>query len=429
MAEPVEAVAQPAGPVPGLQVEPLPSSSGNAAAGPKPTSGGRVGGFIRAALAVVLIVLGVLSLTLSPVTIWGRNLLLNTDRYVQTVAPLASNPGVQTVIVNQIDEQVEAHLDVQAYVKQALPPRAAALLAAPLQSAVYGLIHTAATRVVQSKAFYTLWVAINRVAHKQIVTVLTGRRVPGEVIVIRQGKIYLDISSLVKRVKDQLVVSGITVASKLPVVGATVQIAEVKGLEQTQSGVRALNTIADWLPWIGLALVALGILAARRHRRALIASALGLCVGMIIVGVLLLVLRHAYVSGVPDDIAPPQTSSYVFDTIVRYLRWGIRIVFVVALLVALGVWVGGPATQAVAIRRWVSNETRRLGGRLPAGPVSTFVARYVNPLRIGVVGVGGIILLLIEPSAGAIILLAVIVILLLLALEVLRAPVGRAPAK
>jgi high-affinity Fe2+/Pb2+ permease len=142
-----------------------------------------------------------------------------------------------------------------------------------------------------------------------------------------------------------------------------------------------------------------------------------------------MVLRHAYVSGVPDDIAPPQTSSYVFDTIVRYLRWGIRIVFIVALLVALGVWVSGPATQAVAVRRWVSSETRRLGGRLPAGPVSIFVARYINPLRTGVVGVGGIILLLTEPSVGAIILLAVVVILLLLALEVLRAPVGRAPAK
>ena len=122
----------------------------------------------RATLSAILIVLGVLGLVLSPVAIWGRNLVLDTNHYVETVAPLAHNPGVQDVIVNQVDKQVQSHLDVEAYVKQVLPPRAATLLAAPVQSAVYGLVHTLTTRVVQSKGFYTLWVTINRVAHSRL---------------------------------------------------------------------------------------------------------------------------------------------------------------------------------------------------------------------------------------------------------------------
>ncbi len=387
------------------------------------------GSVARAFLSVVLIVLGVLCLVISPVAIWGRNLVFDTNRYVETVAPLVHNPGVQNVIVNQVDKQVEANLDIEAYVKQVLPPRAATLLAAPVQSAVYGLVHTVATRVVQSKAFYTLWVTINRVAHRQVIQVLTGRSVPGQVIVIKSGKVYLDLSQVVQRVKSSLVNSGLAVAAKLPVVGATVEIAQVKGLESAQSGVRALNTLADWLPWIGLALVALGAWAARRHRRAVVAAALALAAGMIVLAIAVMVLRSAYVSGVPDDIAPPATSRYVFDTISRYLRLGIRLVFVVGLLIALGVWVSGSSARAVSVRRGVLNWARHLGIGLPAGRVTIFVARYANILRVAIVAVAGLVLLLITPTAAAIIVLAAIVVVLLLAVEALRAPMSRNDAE
>ncbi len=429
MVEPLGAAPQPTQPTSGVQTAaPAAGGGGVAVVQPAPTSG-RGSGIVRAFLSALLIVLGVLCLTLAPVAIWGRNLILDTNHYVETVKPLSSNPGVQDAIVAQVDAQVEAHLDVAAYVKQVLPPRAATLLAPPIQSAVNGLVHTIATRVVQSKAFGTLWVTINRVAHQQVVSVLTGKKLAHGILVIRSGKIYLNLSQVVVEVKDRLVQAGITVAAKLPVVGATLEIAQVKGLESAQSGVRALNTLADWLPFIGLALVALGIWAARRHRRALIGSALGLCAGMIVLGALVLVLRHAYVSGIPDDISPPQTSAYVFDTLVRYLRWGIRAIFVVGLLVALGVWLSGPSSAATSIRRGTLGWTRGVGEGHPAGSVSVFAARYTNPLRVAIIGLAGIVLLLTEPSAGSIILLAVIVVLLLLAVEALRAPVARTEAK
>ena len=44
-------------------------------------------------VAWVLVVLACILSVLSVVTVFARNQLLNTDAYVRTVAPLASNPG------------------------------------------------------------------------------------------------------------------------------------------------------------------------------------------------------------------------------------------------------------------------------------------------------------------------------------------------
>src|SRR3954452_16773894 len=46
-------------------------------------------------LAAVLLVIGFLLVPLSALSIWSRNQLLNTDRYVNTVAPLADYADIQ----------------------------------------------------------------------------------------------------------------------------------------------------------------------------------------------------------------------------------------------------------------------------------------------------------------------------------------------
>ncbi len=104
---------------------------------------------------------------------------------------------------------------------------------------------------MQSKAFRTLWERINRVAHQQIVAVLTCKKLARGVLVITSGKVLLDLSQVVRRVWDKLVAAGVAIAAKVPVVGSTIEIARVKGLESAQRVVRSLNTFADWLPGVG----------------------------------------------------------------------------------------------------------------------------------------------------------------------------------
>jgi hypothetical protein len=389
----------------------------------------RVGRIARSSAAVILIVVGVLCLVLAPLAIWGRNLVLNTDRYVETLKPVASDPGVQDAVIRAVDNQVTANLDVKSYISDVLPPRAAQALAGPLQSAANGLVNRITTEFVQSDAFKTLWVEVNRAAHQQITYVLTGKRPANAALRTSQGKIVLDLSVIVERVKDRLVAAGLTVAQKVPAVGATIELGQLKGVDKARKATRALNTIADWLPWVGLILVAGGIATARKRRRALTGAALGVGVGMIVIGIGLLIARHIYLDAVPTDQLPRSTAQFLFDTLVRFLRLGIRLVLLVALLVALGAWVSGPSRAAAATRRVVSSIPQTLGRRLRTGPVGPFVARHAMALRVGVIALGFLVLILLDSvSVATVITLAVIVVVLLLLIELLRASARHAVA-
>jgi LPXTG-motif cell wall-anchored protein len=396
---------------------------------PSPRSAGqRAAGIARSAGISIILILSVICLVLTPVVIWGRNLVLNTDRYVQTMEPLASDPGVQNTVIAAVDAQFQDRIDLKSVLDPVLPPRAAQVLVPPLQSAANSLVNTVATRFVQSDAFKTLWSGLNRAAHTQINYLLTGKAPSNaSVRVASNGDVTLDLSKVVQQVKTRLVDAGLTVASKVPVVGSTIKVGNVSGLQHAQSLTNLLNKVANWLPWIGLVLLVAGVLLSRRKRRALIASLLGLVVGLVIVGIGLLIGRAIYLNKITSPNLTRDTAQSIFDTVVRFLRLGIRLLALLSLIVAFGVWVSGPGVAATRFRTFVVRGPRELGSRLNAGPVGPFVDRYATALRVAVIAVMGVILLLFDsPTLVTVIVLAVICVILLLIIEVLRASAHRA---
>ena len=406
----------------GLQSEPSELRARNPEHQRDMSTARRVGRVARSTAAVVLIVLGVLCLTVMPVAIWARNLVLNTDRYVETMKPIAANAGVQNVVISAVDRRVDENLDVKALLADVLPPRAQ-VLAGPLQSAAEGLVNTVTTRFVRSDAFQTLWVEINRAAHQQINYVLTGKQPADAAVQLNnRGQVVLDLSTVVDNVKTRLVAAGLTVASKVPAVGTTIEIAQVKGIQSARKATRALNTIANWLPWIGLALVAGGIATARRRRRALVWSAAGVGIGMVVIGIGLLIGRNIYLDAVPPDKLPGDTAQFLFDTLVRFLRLGIRLILLLALLVMLGAWLTGPSRPAVAVRHAVRSAPRGFVRWLGASRVGPLVATHTTAIRVGIVSLALIVLILWDnPSLATVIVLAVIAVLLLVIVEGARA--------
>lgn len=376
----------------------------------------------RSTLSAVLIVLGVICVSTAPVAVWGRNLVLDTDHYVQTLEPVGRDSGVQAAVIRLVDQQIDMHLDVTNLVKQALPGRAGPLLGPVLQSAIVGLVNTITTRFVQSPAFVQLWVLVNRVAHQQVVYVLTGERPENAGVSITSGnKVILDLAPIVSTVKQQLVNAGLSIASSIPTVGATLEIAELRGVNHAQRLVRLLDTVADWLPLLALGLFTGGVWTARQRRRALMRTGLAAGFGLVVVELGLLLAREHFLDQIPAEQLPRGAAAAVFETVVRYLRLSLRVSLVVALLIALGAWLSGPTRSATGIRRWIVTGPRALVRRLDAGPVGAFVTRNVTALRIAVIAAVFVILALTTaPSFGTVLALAVVCIVVLSALEILR---------
>jgi hypothetical protein len=76
-------------------------------------------GWRWAAVALLSILIAVLAIT-SVTARFVRSEILDTDRYVTTVAPLASDPALQTQIANTITDEIFTRVDVEGLTADAL---------------------------------------------------------------------------------------------------------------------------------------------------------------------------------------------------------------------------------------------------------------------------------------------------------------------
>jgi hypothetical protein len=162
---------------------------------------------------------------LAGVAVWARNQVTNTDRYVRTVAPLASDPAIQQAVTDQITTQIFTYLDVQgltnqtvdALAEQGVPPQLADRMrgfAGPLADGIQGFVRTEVGKIVQSQAFADAWVQANRVAHQALVKALTGE---GDGAVTVQGDtVNLNLAPFIETVKQRLVEGGFGLAARIP---------------------------------------------------------------------------------------------------------------------------------------------------------------------------------------------------------------------
>jgi len=139
----------------------------------------------RSVLAVVLLVLGCVLVPVSLVAVWTHNQVSDTDRFVETVRPLAADPSVQEALTNRITTTVFQYVDVQGLANEAIDALAAQGLRPELAQRMHGLTPTLATAVnelvrdkvaalVASPQFASAWDQAVRVAHQDMVTVLSG---------------------------------------------------------------------------------------------------------------------------------------------------------------------------------------------------------------------------------------------------------------
>ena len=378
-------------------------------------------GYRHGKLVVTLLVIACVLAPIAGTAIWINNQVTKTDRYVRTVKPLASDPAVQAAIASNVTRTLFANVDVAARARDVLPPRTKQFAPA-IAAGLHNFVENTVQSFLASDAFQRLWVEINRRAHDQLVEVLTGRG--GRLVQTKNGQVVVNLAPVLARVEQRLHERGIDIFDRIPpsAVPSNFVILDSKQLNNAQTGVRVLKALAIALPLIVLALIATAIGLSQRRRRTLFQAAVGILLSMAVLGALLTIGRSIYLDHVAGPNLPHDAAAAFYDVLIHYLRLGVRIVAAIALLVALGAWVAGPAKPAVAIRGWFGS----LGDRTRAAdsPFGRWVAENKTALRVGAILVPlGILLLWNTPSLTVLIVLLVLAIVLLLAIELL----GRAP--
>jgi len=375
----------------------------------------------RTVVASVLIVLGCVLAPLSVLGVWTRSQLTDTDRYVETMAPLASHPDVQAALTNRITTAIMQYVDVADLVRETadalagagLPPRAADALrglSGPAQAGASGFIHDQVSRVVQSDAFLAAWETVNRAAHKQLVAVLSGKSQGA--VTVQGDTVTLDLAAFVLSVKQQLIDAGFTLAARIPDLHLQFTIIQSEDIKWGQKLYRFVDRFGFILPFVTLILLAGGVIAAKNRRRATVWAGLGVAISMVLLGAGLALGRHIYLTRLPVSVSSAAAAA-VFDTTVRFLRTGLRSVLVIGLIVAAGTFLAGPSSAAVSTRA----AFRRFFGRTRGNP---WVYRNRVPLRIAVVGIAVLAYVFWNyPTGKVALLLAVLVVVAFAAIELL----------
>jgi hypothetical protein len=391
----------------------------------------------RPLVAGILVAIVALLAPISVLATWARDEIEDTDRYVETITPLASDPAVQEAIANRVEQVVFSYLDVDAVTQevvdaisaQGVPPRIATTLdavTAPLAAGIRNFISERIEAVVQSDLFRTVWIEANRTAHAQMVAVLTGEQ-DGTVDVTTEGSVRVDLAALIGTVKQQLADQGFAIADRIPEVQATFTIIESENLADAQWLFALLDDVATWLPVFGLVLLAVAIFIARDRRRMVLAAGLAIAGSMLLLGTILNLARPFYLDAIPASMSADAAAA-VYDTLVGFIRTALRAVAVVALTVAVVAWLSASSGAGASVRRGLVRGVDALrSGRsragLRTGRLGAALAEYRTSVRVAIVGAGAVLYLLQDHPTGATALVFVIVIVLLLVVaEVLATP-------
>ncbi|MCX5055477.1 hypothetical protein OG895_21105 [Streptomyces sp. NBC_00201] len=403
--------------------------------------GGSAGGRIaRKTVSAVLIVLTCILVPVALLTVWVSDIVLDTDRYVATVSPLASDPAIEDAAVKRITHAADVRVngnqvtaDIAAWLQsQGLPPKAAQALKGlgpQFDSAVNDTVEKVATRFVQSDRFEKIWTNANRRAHTAVVHALTGEG--SGAVGVNGGTVTLDVGEAVDQVKQALVDAGVSPAAKIPAVDKQMVLFQSDQLEKIRKGAHLLDVIGNWFPVIVVVIGAAGVLLAHRRRRALARTALGAAFACLVVAIVLVIARRYYLDHLPSQVQSEAAAAAVFDTLLHFLRVSLRTAIVLGVVIALGAYLIGPGRLPRAIRGTSeraadSTAVWAYAHQVRTGRVGTWVQAHRRWVALAVLLIVALVFALWNHPTALTILLLVVILLAALALLALLAASGRA---
>lgn len=277
---------------------------------------------MRRVIAIVLLTMSAILVPIAVVGAWAQTELLDTDRFVENFAPLATHPEIQEVVTEQVTEAITTEL-------LQLNPIAAALV----NSIVRGQVE----RFVTSPQFAQIWEISLRETHARTITLLDGD--PDAALQLGDdGLLSLHIGPIVAAVQESLVAQGVPMANLIPEVHHSIALVSSDSFTMIRTIYQVANFAGSWLLFVAAGLAVVGIVVAENRLRAIGWTSVGWVLTLGVLGGALVFTRGYAIERRPEFLSE-DASLLMFDQftagLVVNLRWFVILSLVVGATSAL----------------------------------------------------------------------------------------------
>jgi hypothetical protein len=386
----------------------------------------------RAWLAGILIVLGVVVTPAAILTHWATAQVTNTQRFVETLSPLASNPAVQNTVITEVTNAIDSQINIDDVTNSLLgglgsalnlpdaAKKALGLVSNPLANGVKSMITDVVTKAVKSDAFQTAWTKTLTITQEQAVDLLSGNG-KSVLSLSNDGTLALPVGPIIADLKDSMVKKGVAFAGLIPVIDTTITIAKIPELATARVIYQVGTGVGTWLPWVALALLIAGISVANKRPRALFAVGLTVALLMAVLAVAIAISKIFITATVKPTYSA--TAGVLYDAVIAYAAVVIVAVGVAGVIAALIGWAFGASTSAGKLRSWFNTQFDALRRAIAPGNASfDRVSAQLHGFRfviraIVIIGLGAATLAITPLNAWVIIGFTALALLLLAAIE------------
>jgi hypothetical protein len=406
------------------------------------------GSRIRKLVVLLLVALSIVLIPLTATVVWAHQTVFNTNRWEQTVGPIAKDPVVINAVSVRITDEIYNAVDPQAKITDALTalhdqvpkvPSAITALAGPIANGMKGFVNDQVNKVLSTPQFQQFWVTATRTAQQQVVAVLNG---DSKAIQTVNGQVVLNLVPLLNQVLANM--SG-TLSSLL---GRNITLPTISGNElpsvvcqkiSTALGrpvpatcgqiplfpADKLNTAKDYVArfnrwFVGLLiltplLIIAAIWLSRRHRRTALQIAVGGVLGLIVIRRLTMYLEGRLAGAAKNQAAAESVISQVLHLFFNLtLLLGIIGLVCVAILLITGPYRWARATRsgvrrgAVATGRTTVSVSRSLSGKARDDATLEWIRAHKGLLQIVGVAVAVVLLLLVSLSPLSLLIIGIL---------------------
>jgi hypothetical protein len=295
----------------------------------------------------ILLVLASILAFLAIFTSWVDRQALDTNEWVSTSGKLLEDKAISDAVATYAVDELYANVDVSAVIKQRLPPDLQPF-SAPASAGIRQFATQAAQQAIQSPRVQQAWRDANRIAHRQLVSILKGNN---EAVSSQNGKVVLNLRPLVLQLADRIGLKK-QLNQRLPPDVGQLEVADSKDLDTARTVVKIIVGLA-WLFTFGsVALFGLAAYLAKGRRWMVV---LGYGLGLIAAGLAAIAVRSAlkglFVDSLSNTEAANLPAQHAWDIGTSLLHSIATTVIIYGVLFVVAAFLDSPARSAVGIRR------------------------------------------------------------------------------